>query len=380
MLKQKQEMEIRLDEFCVQLMIIASTLMLVLSSFFEVETLRYCIYAIVALTFVLIPQMKFKLKQLIPLACFLVSSFAALFLYGGNMGSLIVSIASLFLAMFLFEKSINLPTWRLVKICTYIVSLSFIAQFIFAPQKTIYNQLLLCFDNPNMTGIALLAPAMILVVMLFEKQKVSVKIIDTVILAVLAYMIYQTQNRGSLLSLIVAIVAAFLASLKKKPKRLTSPVAFALLKLTPIFVMLIYILLFLILPEDLELLGKPFFSGRELAWINAIKSIVTNPFVHHSFKDGTLNLFWEGAARYGVLAMIGYFWILINYGKTKEELKRMDKINYIAFVAFHCCLLQQSFESTLLTGSYTVHIWSYLLLGIASMKSTKPNEKENTAA
>lgn len=376
MVNQKQEKKIRLDELCIQLIIITSALLLVLSAFLEIEVLKYCIYAIVVFAFLLILQMKFKLKQLISLACFSVSSFAALFLYGGNMGSLIVSIASLFLAIFLFEKGINLPTWRLVKICTYVISLSFIAQFIFAPQKTIYNQLLLCFDNPNMTGIALLAPAMILVVMLSEKQKVSVKIIDTVILAVLAYMIYQTQNRGSLLSLIVAIVAAFLASFKKKPKRLHSPACFAVLKLTPIFVMLLYVGMFLILPNDIDILGKPLFSGREASWLTALKTIISNPFARLRFEDGAFNLFFEGVTRYGIIAMLGYFLLLISFGKTKDELHQMTTANYVAFVAFHCCLLQQSFESTLLTGSYTIHVWSYLLLGIASMASKTEYEKQ----
>ena len=354
--------------------------MLVLAGFFEIERLKYCIYAIVALSFVLILQVKLTLLQIMAIACFLTSSMISLSMDASFFSSWIVTVASIFFAVFAFKRGISPVAWKLVKFSTYVNSLSFILYMLFHPETNINNSLLLFFENPNMTGIATVAPAMILVVMLCDpKRRTAYKVCDFLLLTVLSYMVYATQNRGSFISLLLVMVAALFATSRKRSRRICSPVCFAIFKLTPILVMFIYIAMFLVLPGDIEFLGKPLFSGREGAWLSSLQNLFATLFPHQQFEEGTLNLFLEGAARYGTIAMVGYFLLLISFGKTKDELKSMGVANYVAYIAFHCCLFQQSFESTLLTGSYTIHIWSFLLIGIASMGAIGTKRKETIA-
>ena len=123
------------------------------------------------------------------------------------------------------------------------------------------------------------------------------------------------------------------------------------------------------LPSDIELLGKPLFSGREQGWKLALENLIQNPFVHYTFEEGTLNLLLEGIRRYGILAMVGYMWVLFSL--RKENLDKVSLRSYLAYLGFHLVMFQQSFESTLITGSYSVYIWTYMLLGVSSMDETK---------
>ncbi len=367
-------MTIKIDELCTQLIVIISTVMLSLCGLFGIETMKYCIYAIVVLSFLKLLYIRITPFQLIAFACLFLSSMFILALHGGSLSSLIVSLSSVIFAISIFAKGVDEATWKLIKLCTYVVAVAFILYMIFAPAWTDYDQLSLYFENPNMTGIALCAPAMMLVLMLYESKRILAKGINLILLAVLAFMIYTTQNRSSFFSLLFLLVIALLMALQRKERRIASPVFFGLLKLTPIFVMFVYIGMFLVLPDGIEVLGKPLFSGREGSWLIALKDVLTDPLAYHAFEEGTLNLFLEGAARYGILSMFAYFGILISFGKRKNELKKMSSLHYLAYVAFHCCLFQQSFESTLFTGSYTVYVWSYLLLGVASMRFFIPHE------
>lgn len=365
------------NEFCTQMTVIISTIMLTLTGIIGIDITKYCLYAIVGLCLVKTFYLKIKPVHLLLFMLIFLSSLIIVLFYGGNYASYLIFITSISFALSVDRDGISKGTWKLVKICTYTVCLMFIFQMIAYSEYSKYGQLMLYFENPNMTGIALSAPAMNLVLMIADGKKKFHNIINWILLAVMMYMITLTQNRGSLLSLLIVIIFALLAIYPKKPLKVSAAWFFAVLKLTPIVVMFIYIALFMRIPNNVEFWGKPLFSGRESAWMVAISNMISEPFSHHVFEEGTLNLFLEGVARYGILAMIGYFSMLIAIGKKKREIKEMSAVGYVAYIAFHCCLLQQSFESTLLTGSYSIYIWSYLLLGIASMKlPTENNEKE----
>ena len=369
-------MKISFDERCSQLIILVSTLMLALSGIIGIEITKYCLYLIVGLGFIKILFLKLKPIYLVSFVIIMISSLWIMLTYGGTYANFLIFLTSIVFAISVVRNGISNGTWKLVKVCTYIVCLALIVEMLLSSEYSVYGQLTLYFDNPNMAGIALCAPAMMLVLMIADEKKKSYNIINWLLLAVMIYMIYMTQNRASLFSLLLVLVAALLVIYPKQPLRISSQWFFAVLKLTPIIVMFIYIAMYNLLPSNIELLGKPLFSGREGAWMSALGKIINNPFAYYNFKEGTLNLFLEGAARYGIFSMLGYFIILISFGKSKNEIKEMSAVSYIAYVAFHLCLLQQSFESTMITGSYSVYIWSYLLLGIASMKpQTANNEK-----
>ena len=85
-----------------------------------------------------------------------------------------------------------------------------------------------------------------------------------------------------------------------------------------------------------------------------------------------MNLLLEGMQRYGVFAMLGYIWILFTF--RKRDLNEVSVRAYLAYLGFHILFFQQSFESTLITGSYSVYVWNYILLGVASMQEPETEE------
>ena len=369
-------MKIKIDELCTQLVILFATLMLVLSGVIGIDRAKFFMYALVAVGCVKLLFLKFRPVQILSVMVVLGMSFITVWLYGGVWANLLVFVVSLVVAISFFNNGIDERTWKLLKVCAYAVCLFDIGYMLLVGGYSEYGQLMLYFDNPNMTGIALNVPATMLVLMAAENKGKKGNYINLILLAVILYMTYMTQNRGSMFAIVLLIVAAVFAVYLKRPKRLCSSLTWRILKLTPIIVMLIYTVMYLILPKSLEIMGKPLFSGRESAWIVAWESIFDNPFAHHTFEEGALNLFLEGAARYGLLSMIGYFVLLISFDKTRVELSEMSVTKYLAYVAFHTCLFQQSFESTMLTGSYSIYIWSYALLGIASMRITEKKDEQ----
>ena len=370
-------MNYRINEICTQLIIVMTTIMLVLSGILGIETTKYCLYVIVALCYVKAIYVKIQPLQLILFLIIFIVSFIVVITNNGVFASWIIFISSLIFAIDLFRFGIDKSTWKLLKFCSYIICIAFIGYAIFDPNLSHYDQLTLYFDNPNMTGIAISAPTILIVLMVAENKGKLLNVFNWILLLVMMFLIYLTQNRGSVFSVLLLIIVTVFSIYPKKTRKICAPWVWKVLKFIPIFVMFIYIGMYFALPESLEFLGKPLFSGREGAWVSALIKIFITPFSYHRFEEGTLNLFLEGAARYGIVSIVCYFVLLMSFGKKKEEMKKLSMTSYLAYVAFHCCLIQQSFESTMLTGSYSVYVLTYILLGVASMKiRNNDSEKE----
>lgn len=366
-------MKIKINELLTQLIVVCSLVMLAFSGEIGINLSKYCLYLIVGLCIGKLCFLRVQVSQLTALVVILLSCIMTVYLQKSNPANHLIFFTSVILAVVLFRFGIDEISWKLLKISTVIATAWFVMQYLSGSGFDPMDRLVLFFDNPNMTGIALCAPAMVLVLMTAEEKNRFIRLLYIGILLLMMYLIYLTNNRGSLLTLVALAVLAFLAVRKKKPVRLTHPAIYTVLKLMPLLVMLVYIFLYTALPADLEFLGKPFFSGREYAWKLALEELLENPFAQQSFEDGTLNLFLEGVRRYGIFSMVGYFWILFTL--KKWDLKTTSVRNYLAYVGFHLYLFQQSFESTMITGSYSVYVWAYMLLGVSSMK--EPKEKSD---
>ena len=359
-------MKIKVNELLTQLIVLFSLVMLAFTGEIGIETSKYCLYLIVGLCLGKLCFLRVRAGQLAALMVILLSCIVTVYMQKANPANHLIFFTSVTLAIVLFRFGIDSVSWKLLKISALVASVWFIIQWRSGSGFDIMDRLILSFDNPNMTGIALCAPAMVLVLMTAEEKHIVLRLIYGANLAVITYLVYLTNNRGSLITLVAFIVLAFLAVKKNKPLRVTNKVVYVILKLMPILLILVYVVLYTVLPSDLELLGKPFFSGREYAWKIALERLVQNPFAHHSYEDGTLNLFLEGIRRYGIFSMVGYFWLVFTL--RKPDLDKVSVRSYLAYLGFHLFLFQQSFESTLITGSYSVYVWTYMLLGIASMQ------------
>lgn len=366
-----RNMRVKFNELLTQLIVLCSLAMLTVAGQISDTIFKCCLYLVVALSIVKLCFLRLRMSQFIALVVILISCAIAVFQYGDNPANILIFFTSVALAIVLFRYGIDQGSWKLLKACSLLAIAWFLIQFVLEPNYSFANRLQLNFDNPNMTGIAVCAPSMFLVLMMVEENRRNIKWIYGILLALVVYIIYLTENRSSLITLVAFCAMAWLAVRKKKSFRATGKMTYTLLKLTPLLVMFVYIFLFTVLPSDLRLLGKPFFSGREYSWKLALEQLWRNPFTHYTFEEGTLNLLLEGIRRYGILAMIGYMWVLFSL--KKENLDKASVRSYLAYLGFHLVMFQQSFESTLITGSYSVYIWTYMLLGVSSMDETEGN-------
>lgn len=360
-------MRIKINELLTRLIICCSLIMLAFTGVLGITRTKYFLFLIVGLCIAKIICVRLTPRQLCALMMIALSLMFAFLLHNATFANQLIFFSSLFFAIDVYHKSLNRGTWNLLKICTIIACSWFMISARSAGSWDSVGRLELSFGNPNMAGIALSVPAMILVIMAAEQKRRIVRIIYVSLSGVMLYLIYSTENRGSFFT-VVAFSACAILALSKMSWRITERWVYWVLKLLPIIIMVVYIFLYSVLPHDLELLGKPFFSGREEGWQIALEQLIYEPFKYHYFENGTLNLFLEGSQRYGMVAMFGYIWILFTF--EKQDLSETSVRSYLAYLGFHMLFFQQSFESTLITGSYSAYVWSYILLGVASMNES----------
>lgn len=359
-------MVIKLNQLLTKLIIFCATAMLMFTGVLGIGVTKYFTFAIIAFCFSKALFLHLKPMQFCLLMAIAISSVFTILLQKGETVYLFIFTGSLILELTLCRDGIDSGSWKVLKVCSVVVAAWFIFLFFFDPSAMQFGKLYYSFDNPNMTGISLCGFGMILVLMASEERKLPGKLLRYAVVAMTIFLVYLTENRGSFFTLILMVAAALLTTLPRKPIRITSDLVYTLLKLLPILILFIYVILYSVLPHDLRLMDKPFFSGREKDWQIALTQLLSDPFSYHRFEDGTLNLFLQGSVLYGLVAMVGYFWLLFTI--KKPDLKSISNTRYLAYLGFHLCFIQQSFESTLVTGSYNIYIWSYMLLGIAFMK------------
>ena len=118
------------------------------------------------------------------------------------------------------------------------------------------------------------------------------------------------------------------------------------------------------IPTETMFFGKPLFSGREFEWRSLFEYFINEPFSIHLLPTGGLNMFMATVVEFGILSFFSYISLLLAVkpfgGKVVSQ-----KFRQVAYLAFLCVYVQQTFEATIVLGSYGVYIFSYLLLGVA---------------
>ena len=212
-------MNIRINDLCTQLIIFFSTVMLILTGIIGIGITKYCLYVIVAFCFAKVFFMKLTAAQFVSLAMILGFSLLTVLTYSGNFASWLVFITSLFFAISLFKYGIDEDSWKFLKKCTYALCVFYVGYMFFSSEFTVFDQLILYFENPNMTGIAISVPTMLLILTIAEDGK-KIDLKKIVLLAIMVYMVYLTQNRGSLIAVIVLMIASIFVLYTKKGKRI----------------------------------------------------------------------------------------------------------------------------------------------------------------
>lgn len=342
------------------------TCLLFFSYYWSKDQTKYFLFSAVALSVVVFLLHIFKRNSKIPVSLILtiVSAvfYSLVFLF--NIPSLIIFISSLLFAFYVYDKGLDEVNIKMILVCCALLSIHAVYMSTLPASKYPYNNaLILAYENPNMTGIILSNIAIILTIGAFYFKKTSTKVMFGLLAIVMGYLVILTDSRASILTI---IVFALLLLLYRKGKMINKKIR-TLLILFPFLFIILYSVLLEIIPYDAMLFNKRFFSGREILWQHTIRNILADPFSIESYESGGLNLVLTGFYQFGVVAIVSYFVFLFS---MKPKFTTGNKLTYqqVAYMGFLCVFLQQAFEGTLISGSYAIYIFSYIMLGISSIK------------
>lgn len=354
----------RITFIIVDIIILMVTCMIFFSYYWGKQQTRYFLFSVVALSAVVFLLDILKNNYKIPFSFMItiVSSVVYSLVFMNNIPSLIIFITSLMFALYMYVQGLDKTNIKLLFFCCLLLSIQAIYMSTLPSSRFSFsNALVLAFDNPNMAGIILSNIVIILIIGIFYFKRPSARICLALISIVMCYLVVLTNNRGSLLTL---IVFALLIVLSRRGKMINNKVRIVLI-LFPFIFIIIYFILLNFVPYDAILFNKPFFSGRQVMWKYTIDKIISDPLSISSYRSGGANLLLSSFYQFGVIAVMSYFVFILGM-KPKFCLTGKLTFQQVAYMGFLCIYLQQAFESTLISGSYTIYIFSYILLGIST--------------
>lgn len=356
------------NDYIVDLIIIIESLIIGLAYYFPITSTKYLIFSLVGFSLFLGIINLHIIFQGFPRVSRTQFLFLALIvgsaIYAGiirhSLPTAIVFISSVTFMLLMYKNGLTKRNISLLLTCTsfltvfHIISLGVFDENSF---KQIMNS---TFQNPNMAGIVISSTIMILITGVYIVNKPYKKIIIIILAVTSIYQLYLTENRGSL----ITILALLLLLMVFRSKSQISKSIRIILLLFPLIFPLLYTGIMSRLPAESEFLGKPLFSGRESEWAYLINYIKETPFSISNLPIGGLNLFLVGVIVFGIVGFTSYYLLLFVIKPSNANDNRLG-FKQVAYIAFLCVFIQQTFESTLILGSYGIYIYSYLLLGIA---------------
>lgn len=233
----------------------------------------------------------------------------------------------------------------------------------FAYDGRIEDSLYLGYSNPNATAIYLFLCIIYLLILWNYLNKIKHKIILLCLIAYMVYLVYCTDSRTSMaVTIVVLIYGIGLINIKVNKVWIVMALAF------PIAFLLVYSWLFenrLFL--DLEIMGKPFYSGREAYFVSEIKKLGDYIFFGDIGRNRLTNMhngFLSLIASTGLVnTALYYIFILYNlFYNLKIGCK--NKTAMTAMLAILAIYIQTSAEAALMTGgaNYTIPISTLYML------------------
>lgn len=234
-----------------------------------------------------------------------------------------------------------------------------------------YGRLLLYFNNPNSTGVLMYTIFTFLLIGFVLTKRLFVKSIYIISIIASLVLLYLSGNRGSIVSAIIILIIFLIINKKVFINKTLYKIICLTFLLIP-FLTVVYIqFIFNSGIGKIELMGKDVFSGREIVWNNAISLISQSPLFGYG-TEGSINLLGTGMhniyvgllMRYGLIVLVPYF--ILIYKLLIDSYNSINStVGRIALFGFLGVFIQQSFEETLISGSFGLYILQYSLLAIA---------------
>ena len=191
-------------------------------------------------------------------------------------------------------------------------------------------------DNSNVAGIYLFCVLCMLIVN-FNNVKKKYMVIVMIIIAL--YLIYRTNARSCIISALGVLIAYFLLKGKYVPKFIIW-----MCVLIPIFFIFVYMGMYNSGVEDIEILGKGLFSGRQDVYMSYLRQMdnlidyIIGDFSNMPLQNahnGPLSVFC-GIGGVGTICM--YYIVIHALYKTYK--RNSSKISSIAVICILCCFIQ----------------------------------------
>lgn len=228
--------------------------------------------------------------------------------------------------------------------------------------------LVLGMTNSNLTGMILFALYGFLFVN-YRKGK-NIKF-NFLVLIIALYLLFLTGARSSIISAVLLTVYGLFFYKYRFPLILVK-----LMVLLPLLIIPLYLFLYSFLPSDYTLLGKPFFSGRELIFSNILFSyelpldILFGDLNSSKFANAT-NMPLTIYLSVGLIGFLATFYIFFKR-LVKESSTLVSYDSKIAFFCILCFFIQSSAEAYMFTGTFPGSFYMYIYILLLSNKTVSP--------
>lgn len=237
----------------------------------------------------------------------------------------------------------------------------------------ILDNLYLGYSNPNATAIYLLLNQAILIMFLPTIRQLLLKFLIVGLCIYEEYLIYLTDSRTCLIVSLVMVVYFFFGKNIKIPKWM-------------IIVAMVFPLVFLLTYSnmyasgkyvDLEILGKEFYSGREVYFLEQINQLSENYLFGNVRLHHFTNMHNGPLAIIASCGILGYLWWFLFYYRTIQRYysNATNKLQYMALVAILGVFIHSSSEAALIVGgahySIIVATFYWILKGKANRYGNK---------
>ena len=253
----------------------------------------------------------------------------------------------------------------------FIFGIALISAFVFigfsfipsiAYSDDLLDSLELGFNNPNETAVYLMSTICLLVLFFDTMKRWLFKVPVVLIIGYLAYLLYLTESRTALVATALVILYQLFARRFVVP-RWVIPVAVLL----PVVFLVLYTQLWQRgLFRDLEILGKPFYSGREGAFLSLLEELGGNwafcdvgKYHFTNVHNGPLSIMIS----MGIFGFVAYFAYMV-YTLYQYHACIASKHQTIALIVILAIFVHSSAEATFIVGGahYSIIVATFFLL------------------
>jgi hypothetical protein len=263
----------------------------------------------------------------------------------------ILSFLEMLLAIFIVDQVPQRDsTMKFVFGVNLIIAIVFIflSRTDYAYSDKIIGSLSLGYSNPNATAIYLLLNFSLLLLYPIHIRNPISRITVYTICSYLLYLIYETDSRTCLIAALMVAVYILFAPKWRIPK-----ILLPIIMLIPLAFLFFYAYLYRTGQyQDLEILGKPFYSGREGYFVQMLEELKSNWLVGDVVSYPFSNMHNGPLTLLSGCGVIGYLLYLQFTGSTIRHYYHgtVSRTQTVALVVIFATFINSCSEAALVTG------------------------------